>query len=115
MSESSETEKRATGTAVQFSLRRLERLADIVFAFALGVTPPEIGATTVSYVFAWNQTFSAISPLIGGFLTDAFGTRSAMYFIAGLTLTAALISGTLKEGHSGSVLAFFKRKAKDRS
>lgn len=83
-------------------------LRPIIFAFALDVTPPEIGATTVSYVFAWNQTFSAISPLVGGFLADAFGIRFALFFIAGLTLTAALISGVLKEGHRGPVRAFSK-------
>lgn len=71
-------------------------LRPIIFAFALDATPPEIGATTVSYVFAWNQTFAVISPMLGGFLADVFGIRYAMYFIAGLTLTAALISGFLK-------------------
>jgi MFS family permease len=71
-------------------------LRPIIFAFALDVTPPEIGATTVSYVFAWNQTFSVISPMLGGFLADVLGIHYAMYFIAGLTLTAALISGSLK-------------------
>ena len=73
-------------------------LRPIIFAYALDVTPPEIGATTVSYVFAWNQTFSAISPLVGGFLADAFGVRYAMYFIAALTIIAALISGLAKMG-----------------
>ena len=71
-------------------------LRTIIFAYALDVTPPEIGATTISYVFAWNQTFSAISPLVGGFLADAFGIRYAMYFIAALTVIAALISGLVK-------------------
>ena len=77
-------------------------LRPIIFAFALDVTPPTIGATTVSYVFAWNQTFSAISPLVGGFLADAFGVRYAMYFIAALTLTAALVACLVK-GLSHSV------------
>ena len=71
-------------------------LRPIIFAYALDVTPTEIGATTVSYVFAWNQIFSAISPLAGGLLADAFGIRYAMYFIAVLTLIAALISGLTK-------------------
>ncbi|MBW2439720.1 MAG: hypothetical protein JRH12_04540, partial [Deltaproteobacteria bacterium] len=90
-------------------------LRPIIFAFALDVTPPEIGATTVSYVFAWNQTFSAISPILGGFLADAFGIRYAMFFIAGLTLTAALISASLKEARGRSGWAFLKTGAGDRS
>jgi MFS family permease len=71
-------------------------LRPIIFAFALDVTPPEIGATTISYVFAWNQTFSAVSPMIGGLLADMFGIQYALYFIAGLTVTAAVLSGILK-------------------
>jgi MFS family permease len=73
-------------------------LRPIIFAFALDVTPPEIGATTVSYVFAWNQTFAAISPMLGGLLADMVGIQYALYFVAGLTLTAALFSGVLKGG-----------------
>ena len=79
-------------------------LRPIIFAFALDVTPPEVGATTVSYVFAWNQTFSAISPMIGGLLADMFGIQYALYFVAGLTLTAALLSGILR-GSEHRVLA----------
>jgi MFS family permease len=71
-------------------------LRPIIFAFALDVTPPEIGATTVSYVFTWNQAISAISPLLGGFLADAFGIQFAIYLIAGLCLTAACVAGFIK-------------------
>ena len=80
-------------------------LRPIIFAFALDVTPPEIGATTVSYVFAWNQTFSVISPMLGGFLADMYGIQYAMYFVAGLTLTAALLSAILKGGERQARLA----------
>jgi MFS family permease len=73
-------------------------LRPIIFAFALDVTPPEIGATTVSYVFAWNQTFAAVSPMLGGLLADMVGIQYALYFVAGLTLTAALLAGILKGG-----------------
>lgn len=86
-------------------------LRPIIFAFALDVTPPEIGATTVSYVFAWNQIFSAISPILGGFLADAFGIRYALFFVAALTLTAALISGTVKESNSWAGREFLKKSA----
>lgn len=71
-------------------------LRSIIFAFALDVTPPEIGATTISFVFTWNQSLSAISPVVGGFLADAFGIHFALYFIALLTFIAALSAGTLK-------------------
>ena len=72
-------------------------LRPIIFAFALDVTPPEIGATTVSYVFTWNQVISSISPLLGGFLADAFGIQFALYLVAVLSLIAAFVAGFIKK------------------
>lgn len=72
-------------------------LRPIIFAFALDVTPPEIGATTISYVFTWNQAISAISPLVGGFLADALGIQYALYFVTLLSLTSAVFAGVIKE------------------
>jgi len=71
-------------------------LRPIIFAFALDVTPPEIGATTVSYVFTWNQVISAISPLIGGLLADAFGIQFALYLVAFLSLASALLAAATR-------------------
>jgi len=72
-------------------------LRPIIFSFALDVTPPEIGATTISYVFTWNQAISAISPLVGGFLADALGIQYALYFVTLLSLTSAVFAGIIKE------------------
>ena len=70
-------------------------LRPIIFAFALDVTPPEVGATTISYVFTWNQALSAAAPLVGGLLADAFGLQFSLYFIAALCVIAALMAGLL--------------------
>ena len=72
-------------------------LRPIIFAFALDVTPPEIGATTVSYVFTWNQAISSISPLLGGFLADVFGIQFALYLVALLSFAAAFVAGFIKK------------------
>lgn len=72
-------------------------LRPIIFAFALDVTPAEMGATTVSYVFTWNQAISSITPLLGGFLADIFGIQYALYLVAVLCLTAAFIAGFIKK------------------
>jgi len=76
-------------------------LRPIIFAFALDVTPAEIGATTVSYVFTWNQAISAICPLLGGFLADRFGIQYALYLVAVLSLTAAFVAGFIKNPSVG--------------
>jgi MFS family permease len=77
-------------------------LRPIIFAFALDVTPAEIGATTVSYVFTWNQAISAICPLLGGFLADGFGIQYALYLVAVLSLTAAFAAGFIKKSERQS-------------
>lgn len=71
-------------------------LRPIIFAFALDATPPEIGATVVSYVFTWNHAVSALAPLIGGFLADAFGIHFALYFVALLSFIAALFAVSVR-------------------
>jgi MFS family permease len=71
-------------------------LRPIIFAFALDVTPPEIGGSTISYVFAWNQSLSALAPIAGGFLADAFGIEFALYLTGFLSLTAAALVSLLK-------------------
>ncbi len=69
---------------LHFSLR------PIIFAFALDVTPSNIGASTVGFVFSVNQTFSALSPVLVGYLADLYGLRVAFYIFAGLSLLASL-------------------------
>ena len=71
-------------------------LRPIIFAFALDLTPPEIGGSTISYIFTWNQSLSALAPIVGGFLADAFGIKFALYLTAFLSLTAAVLVSILK-------------------
>jgi len=71
-------------------------LRPIIVAFALDVTPPEIGGSTISYVFTWNHSLSALAPIVGGLLADAFGIEFALYFIGFLSLTAAVLVSMLK-------------------
>ncbi len=65
-------------------------LRPIIFAFAMDVTPSNIGASTVGFVFSVNQVFSALAPTIIGYLADQYGLASAFYAFAGLSLLAAL-------------------------
>ena len=83
---------------LHFSLR------PIIFAYALDVTPSEIGASTVGFVFSVNQAFSTLSPILIGYLADLYDLRVAFYMFAVLSLLAALWvpfmsqSQPLKEG-----------------
>jgi len=69
---------------LHFSLR------PIIFAFAMDVSPSDIGASAVGFVFSVNQIFSALAPLLIGYLADLYGLRMAFYVFSALTLLAAL-------------------------
>ncbi len=64
-------------------------LRPIIMAFAMDVTPPDIGASTIGFVFSVNQLFSAFTPLLTGYLADVYDLKTAFYVFAGLTLVAA--------------------------
>ena len=64
-------------------------LRPIIFAFAMDVTPAEMGASTIGFMFSINQTFSALSPVLIGYLADLYGLRMAFYIFTALTLLAA--------------------------
>ncbi len=65
-------------------------LRPIIMAFAMDVTPPGIGASTIGFVFSVKQLFSAFAPLMTGYLADVYDLKTAFYVFAGLTLVAAL-------------------------
>jgi MFS family permease len=67
----------------------------IIFAYALDVTPQEMGATTIGFVFTLNQVLAALSPLVAGFLADAVGLLYSFYFVGGLILTSGLLATLL--------------------
>jgi MFS family permease len=68
---------------LHFSLR------PIIFAFAMDVSPSDIGASTVGFVFSVNQIFSALTLPLIGYLVDLYGLRIAFYIFTALTLLAA--------------------------
>jgi uncharacterized membrane protein len=87
MSESSETEKRATGTAVQFSLRRLERLADIVFAFALlfllitiDLVPDGAATAEDAYSYFFDQVNDSLGFVISFLIIAYYWITHQEYF-----------------------------------
>lgn len=67
----------------------------IIFAYAMDVTPKEVGATTVGFVFSTNQILSAFAPFIAGLIADAAGPRSAFLFVGLLITTACLVAAFL--------------------
>lgn len=67
----------------------------VLFAYALEVTPKEVGATTVGFIFGLNTTFAALAPLIAGIIADKVGALSTFYVGSALVLGSAILTLTL--------------------
>ncbi|MFP6870075.1 MAG: MFS transporter [Nitrospinota bacterium] len=64
----------------------LRSLRPVVFANALEVTPENMRGSTIGLLFTVNQGFAAVGPLAAGFLSDAYGIDSALWFFGGIAL-----------------------------
>lgn len=67
----------------------------IIFAYAMDVTPKELGATTVGFVFSTNQVLSALSPFIAGIIADVLGPRYAFLFVGTLIIGGCIMAALL--------------------
>ena len=70
-------------------------LRSIIMAFGLDLTPPDLGGTTIGFIFSFNQIFTGMGPLLAGILSDRLGLSAAFYFMAAMTLAAAVSVGLL--------------------
>ncbi len=64
----------------------LRSLRPVIFAYAMEVSPPELGGSTVGLIFTTNQTFSAVGPLAAGILSDLYGIDTAFFLFGSLSL-----------------------------
>lgn len=64
----------------------LRSLRPVIFAYALEITPPQFGGSTVGLIFTTNQTFSALGPLAAGILSDIYGVNAAFWLFGALAL-----------------------------
>lgn len=65
------------------------------FAYAMEVTPKEVGATTVGFIFGLNTAFAALAPLAAGIIADRVGAISTFYLGSALVLGSAILTLTL--------------------
>ncbi len=67
-------------------------LRSVIFAFGFELTPPELGASTVGYIFTMNSAMSGMGPLVGGYMADLWGLPAAFLFFGGVAVLAGLLS-----------------------
>ncbi len=64
----------------------LRSVRPVIFAYALEISPAQLGGSTVGLIFTTNQTFSALGPLAAGILSDIYGIGAAFWLFGSLTL-----------------------------
>lgn len=87
MSAPSESESAASRVPNQLSLRRLERLADIVFAFAflmllatIDFAPEDSASATDAYAYLWKQSAQSLSFVISFLIIAYYWVTHQEYF-----------------------------------
>ncbi len=64
----------------------LRSVRPVIFAYALEISPSQLGGSTVGLIFTTNQTFSTLGPLAAGILSDIYGIDAAFWLFGSLTL-----------------------------
>lgn len=60
----------------------------VVHSWLMDMTPPHMGGSATSLLFAVQSAMTVFAPLIGGALADRYGLISAFYFLGGTLLIA---------------------------
>lgn len=60
----------------------------VVHSWLMDMTPPHMGGSATSLLFAIQSAMTVFAPLIGGALADRYGLISAFYFLGGTLLVA---------------------------
>ncbi len=66
-------------------------LRPVVHSWLMDMTPPHMGGSATSLLFAIQSAMTVASPIIGGALADSYGLITAFYFLAASLLCANLL------------------------
>ncbi len=63
----------------------------VVHSWLMDLTPPHLGGSATSLLFGTQAGLSAMVPIIGGVIADAWGLTVVFYFLAGTMLVANVL------------------------
>jgi sugar phosphate permease len=63
----------------------------VVHSWLMDLTPPHLGGSATSLLFGTQAALSAMVPIIGGVIADAWGLTVVFYFLAGTMLVANVL------------------------
>jgi MFS family permease len=75
----------------------LYSLRPVLIAWTMEVAPKELGGTAVSVQFSFQSALSALAPVLGGWIADAWGLMYTFYFLAAMLLLSNLFVIFIKE------------------
>lgn len=75
----------------------LYAIRPVIHSWAMDISPPNLGGSMTSLLFAAQSSLNALTPLIGGFLADAFGLVSVFYFLAVTMVIANMLTFLVPE------------------
>ncbi|SDH46873.1 MFS transporter [Roseospirillum parvum] len=72
----------------------------VIHSWMMDITPANLGGSATSLLFGVQAGLSALAPLIGGLLADAFGLVTVFWFLAAAMLVSNLIALRLPPDHT---------------
>ena len=69
----------------------------VIQSWALDMTPPRLAGSMVSLQFGTQSAFAMAVPIGGGMIADRWGIEYVFYALAGATLIASAIAGSISE------------------
>jgi MFS family permease len=62
----------------------------VIQSWMMDLVPPPLAASGTSLLFGAQSVLSMLTPIVGGFIADAYGLVSVFYFLAATMLVANL-------------------------
>ncbi|MFC1814666.1 MFS transporter [Thermodesulfobacteriota bacterium] len=75
----------------------LYSLRPVLQAWTMEVAPKELGGSAIGFQFTFQSAFSALSPVLGGWIADGWGLMYTFYFLAAALLFSNLLVVFMKE------------------
>jgi MFS transporter, FSR family, fosmidomycin resistance protein len=73
----------------------------VIHSWLMDRSPPELAASVTSAMFGVQSALSMLTPIIGGFIADAYGLPAVFYFLAASVLVANLLALAVPKSEHG--------------
>ena len=78
----------------------LYSLRPVLIAWAMEIAPREMGGSVVALQFSLQSAFSAVAPVMGGWIADRWGLMYTFYFLAATVILSNILVVFIKESET---------------